>query len=241
MRESADLPDLVQAALLDPAQAGDVIKELSAELPAALFERLGLLPGGSRHLLKPADFLEGGKVDRQLGLGQGTPSSGVWLGPQQETVQRPIASKPHSRVPAEAEELKAEMSRLKAAMRVELGRTVPGATILRSMADAAFSLAEDIRKAGLSATKRAEAERRRRPKTTKTISLQELLVTVKTGDLLLMQSEAFTARFVTHALRCEYAHLAVVVRLPRLPGTANPNPIPIPNPNPNPAQAAGHR
>ena len=104
-------------------------------------------------------------------------------------------------------------------MRVELGRTVPGATILRSMADAAFSLAEDIRKAGLSATKRAEAERRRRPKTTKTISLQELLVTVKTGDLLLMQSEAFTARFVTHALRCEYAHLAVVVRLPRLPGT----------------------
>ena len=154
-------------------------------------------------------------------------------------------------------------------MRVELGRTVPGATILRSMADAAFSLAEDIRKAGLSATnpshnpnpnpnpnpnirkaglsatKRAEAERRRRPKTTKTISLQELLVTVKTGDLLLMQSEAFTARFVTHALRCEYAHLAVVVRLPRLPGTANPNPNPnpkpSPNPNPNPAQAAGHR
>ena len=42
---------------------------------------------------------------------------------------------------------------------------------------------------------------------------------MKTGDLLLMQSEAFTARFVTHALRCEYAHLAVVVRLPRLPGT----------------------
>lgn len=106
----------MQAALLDPAQASDVIKELSAELPAALFERLGLLPGGTRHLLKPADFLEGGKVDRQLGLGQGTPSSGVWLGPQLEAVQRPIASKPHSRVPAEAEELKAEMSRLKATM-----------------------------------------------------------------------------------------------------------------------------
>ena len=106
----------MQAALLDPAQASDVIKELSAELPAALFERLGLLPGGSRHLLKPADFLEGGKVDRQLGLGQGTPSSGVWLGPQLEAVQRPIASKPHSRVPTDAEELKAEMSRLKAAM-----------------------------------------------------------------------------------------------------------------------------
>ena len=89
----------MQAALLDPAQASDVIKELSAELPAALFERLGLLPGGTRHLLKPADFLEGGKVDRQRGLGQGTPSSGVWLGPQLEAVQRPIASKPHSRVP----------------------------------------------------------------------------------------------------------------------------------------------
>ena len=37
-------------------------------------------------------------------------------------------------------------------MRVELGRTVPGATILRSMADAAFSLAEDIRKVRHSAT-----------------------------------------------------------------------------------------
>ena len=34
-----------------------------------------------------------------------------------------------------------------------------------------------------------------------------------------MQSEAFTARFVTHAMRCEYAHLAIVVRLPKLPGT----------------------
>ena len=35
----------------------------------------------------------------------------------------------------------------------------------------------------------------------------------------MMQSEAFTARFVTHAMRCEYAHLAIVVRLPKLPGT----------------------
>ena len=42
---------------------------------------------------------------------------------------------------------------------------------------------------------------------------------VRTGDLVLMQSEAFTARFVTHAMRCEYAHLAIVVRLPKLPGT----------------------
>ena len=30
---------------------------------------------------------------------------------------------------------------------------------------------------------------------------------------MLMQSEAFTARFVTHALRCEYAHLAVYLLL----------------------------
>ena len=43
-------------------------KELSAELPAALYESLGLLPGGSRHLLKPVDFLEGGKVDLALAL-----------------------------------------------------------------------------------------------------------------------------------------------------------------------------
>ena len=42
---------------------------------------------------------------------------------------------------------------------------------------------------------------------------------MRTGDLVLMQSEAFTARFVTHAMRCEYAHLAIVVRLPKLPGT----------------------
>eukprot|EP00964_Phaeocystis_antarctica_P047267 scaffold27341_cov33-Phaeocystis_antarctica.AAC.1 len=79
---------------------------------AALFERLGLLPGGSRHLLKPVDFLEGGKVDRQL------VGDGVWLGPQQETVQRPLDSKPHTRVPADAAELKYEMGRLKAAMRL---------------------------------------------------------------------------------------------------------------------------
>ena len=73
--------------------------------------------------------------------------------PNQETVQRPLDSKPHTRVPADADGLKDELCRLKAAMRVELGRTVPGTTILRSMADAAFSLAEDIRKARRSATK----------------------------------------------------------------------------------------
>ena len=150
-------------------------------MPAALFERLGLLPGGSRHLLKPVDFLEGGKVDRQL------VGDGVWLGPQQEAVQRPRAPKPHNRVPTDPAELKHDMGRLKAAMRVELGRTVPGSTILRSMADSAFSLAEDIRKAGLSAKKRAEAERSRAPKTSKTVALDELLDTarapVETGAL----------------------------------------------------------
>ena len=38
-----------------------------------------------------------------------------------------------------------------------------------------------------------------------------------------MQSEAFTARFVTHAFRCEYAHLAIAGRLPKLPGTVLPS------------------
>ena len=50
--------------------------------------------------------------------------------------------------------------------------------MLRAMADAAFSLADDIRRAGLSAEKRADAERRRAPKTSTTVALDELLATV---------------------------------------------------------------
>ena len=42
---------------------------------------------------------------------------------------------------------------------------------------------------------------------------------MRTGDLVLMQSEAFTARFVTHAMRCEYAHLAILLLGYLLPTT----------------------
>jgi hypothetical protein len=51
----------------------------------------------------------------------------------------------------------------------------------------------------------------RRPSLALTLALS--LAQVRTGDLVLMQSEAFTARFVTHALRCEYAHLAIYLLL----------------------------
>lgn len=174
--------------------------------------RLGLLPKGSRHVLTPTDFLEGGKVDRQLW-------QQAWLGPQQEAVQRPGATKVRNRIPTDPVELRSEMNACKERMRGELRRTVPGQTILRSMTDAAYSLAEEIRKAGLSAKKRAEAERSRAPKVSDTRLLNEVLDELHTGDLVLMQSEAFTARFVTHAMRCEYSHLAIAVRLPKLDGT----------------------
>ena len=88
-------------------------------------------------------------------------------------------------------------------MRGELRRTVPGQTILRSMTDAAYSLAEEIRKAGLSAKKRAEAERSRAPKVSDTRRLSEVLDELHTGDLVLMQSEAFTARFEARMMKLE--------------------------------------
>ena len=43
MGEEVRLPELVQLALKDAAQQSDIMKQLSGELPAALFERLGLL------------------------------------------------------------------------------------------------------------------------------------------------------------------------------------------------------
>ena len=209
--ETVRLPELVSEALRDPHAAADAVKQQSAELPAALYEKLGLLPAGSRHTLKTGDFLEGGLVDRRL-------FGCVWLGPQQEAVLRPRGTVRPPPRPTDAEVVKQLKSECKARLRAELGRSVPGVTVLRGMADAAFSLAEEIRVAGLSTRKRREAERRHAPQVGSSTPLDEVLEHMKTGDLVLLQSDAFSARFVQHALRCEYSHCAVVVRLPKLPG-----------------------
>ena len=40
---------------------------------------------------------------------------------------------------------------------------------------------------------------------------------LQTGDLVLLQAKGFCGRFLSHALRCPWAHMGVVVRLPALP------------------------
>merc|ERR1712196_175348 len=48
------------------------------------------------------------------------------------------------------------------------------------------------------------------------LALQALLPSLRTGDLLLFRSERFSAKFLQHALKAQYTHLAVVIIFPGL-------------------------
>ena len=188
----------------------EILRGMTAQVAAALYESLQLLPSGVRHVLAPADFLEtgasAGAVDRKMlkagAEEQETSAAAVraaranrewakeaWLAPQQTArlLSGGAARTAWLRAPKPSE---VELFAL-------LGRSVAGRAIVKAMADS--------------------TEEMPLPPIERKLERHVILTHVQTGDLVLLQAKGFCGRFLSHALRCPWAHMGVVVRLPALP------------------------
>jgi hypothetical protein len=215
----------------------EVREELAAaELPAALYERLGLLQAGSALAVSPADFVECGLVDSLL-------AGSAWLGPTQQVALdegapgTPAEEASPAEEPAEPVERVARLLEQSVAGRsllvrleaedangLEAWRTQkrPGGRIPEGLEDA--NAAERAGAARAETGDEVEQQQQVRwpahmPRGAPPAPLGDVLGALRTGDCFFFSSRGFASRVLRHALSCAWGHLAVVVLLPALPDT----------------------
>jgi hypothetical protein len=182
-REVAFLDPVKVSSLNVNPSGAELSQMLSGELPAALYERSGILAEGTRHVFEPTDFLETGLVDRLLQDVRGS----IWLAPQQEAM---LVSEPSGVVLGSRHSVPTQKE-----LRTQMNKSTAGKALLRRMSRLPSMTS---------------------PMPSESLALQALLPSLRTGDLLLFQSEKFSAKFLQHALKAPYSHLAVVIIFPGL-------------------------
>ena len=85
-----------------------------------------------------------------------------------------------------------------------LSKSVPGQSVLAMMAEEAGSV--------LGGRNRVPP-----PLAPMSQTLRQILPYLQNGDLLMMRSESFAARFVQQVTGCQFCHIGVILRLPELP------------------------